>query len=488
MGELILTDQAFFDGSNCEVSLSNCDFGLSLYVDNDNPLDKQLLKTEEMQAKIDEYISFGDLLEEVDNLEVYRELRNNPKNLWNNVSYIKLCFENIDELEFIKNNKNILSKKIVINEFIDIIDLDKVLALLDKFHDYRDIIYVGMVNNFEYVSLSECYQTIMKIKNISDYIMSKNLSPVELIMYTYDIVRNRVYKQEENGEKSTKSRDLSGVLSGRDIVCVGYANILEAILKYCNITSFCAGLTDKNNEISGHERNIIYVKDDKYNIDGVYYFDTTWDSKTMGDENEYLNGYLCFAKTRLEMETYEKRQFIYDECPYYFLDLPNKIKELLDHNELEKCYELYYKSIKYMTRIIGKKIIDSEYFFPILPKYNQFDHDKFVNDVLEVIDYFNRPLSAETYLLILNNVRKIEYYDDPDTYLYDFNTMFKICIQSDWKFKNDHLSKEQQIMKYLFNQDIKQTFINYVRQEELPREILETRLTKVLLNIRNKKS
>ena len=53
---------------------------------------------------------------------------------------------------------------------------------------------------------------------------------------------------------------------------------------------------------SGHARNGIFIEDPKYNINGYYYFDATWDSKRKDNDNSYLLSYKYFAKTKEQMD------------------------------------------------------------------------------------------------------------------------------------------------------------------------------------------
>lgn len=52
-------------------------------------------------------------------------------------------------------------------------------------------------------------------------------------MYAYDILKKRLYKLDE--ENYYKSSDVSSVLTGDSIVCAGYSNVFNAILKCLNI-------------------------------------------------------------------------------------------------------------------------------------------------------------------------------------------------------------------------------------------------------------
>ena len=121
------------------------------------------------------------------------------------------------------------------------------------------------------------------ICDIYEDIKRTNLSPFEQSIYAYDIVKNRKYKKCDYNLRT--SRDLDKILIGDTIVCVGYSNFLNAILKCLNIKAI--PLIDIRRR---HQCNLVYIKDSKYGIDGIYMFDPTGDRKR-NDNNDYISNY-----------------------------------------------------------------------------------------------------------------------------------------------------------------------------------------------------
>ena len=62
-----------------------------------------------------------------------------------------------------------------------------------------------------------------------------HLSPLETVLYVYDLVRERKYQEEGANECHTKSRDLTSVLLGDKIVCAGFVNLFNTILEKLDI-------------------------------------------------------------------------------------------------------------------------------------------------------------------------------------------------------------------------------------------------------------
>ena len=356
-----------------------------------------------------------------------------------------------------------------------------------------------MANNTLYVSLTECLNIVTKIKTIAENIQILNLSPIETIMYTYDLVRNRVYKFEDQDELPATSRDLSSVLFGDKIVCAGYSNIFSALLNYMGIKCHKVGmLAENNNQTDRHERNLIYVKDDKYDIDGVYYFDTTWDSKRENENNEFLNRYKYFAKTLSQMNELEKNKYIYDDMPYLGSNIVPIIEKHLNYNELAEINSKYFVTINYITRMAtGKNALEWGSLIPGAPEYNKFNKSKLLKKLRDGIEKFNKPIPAETFIEILSNVRKVQYYQNPNFYPYSLNDIYKTYVSSNWEFDEHYYSLEQQLLMKIFgcNQEEynvdrdnrREDFINYNHSTELGKEIKAVQLTKLLRNYYNSK-
>lgn len=490
-GELTLTDSAFCEEDKFTIGISAHDFNLEVYVDEEESLEKQL-KNREL---FDYCMDFLDgIIEDEDQLKQQEYISEHFDNILDSVEYIKLSFEEIDNIEFIKKNPIVLTKKIVLDDLLDITDYDKLMELIDKYKDIIDKVYVHLSGNTNYVSLLDCYKTINVIKEQANSIKELNLSPMETIMYVYDQVRNRVYVSESEDETSYKSRDLSEVLFGDKIVCAGYANIFHILLHYIGIDNLKVHLSEKNNPLSGHARNVVYVKDDKYNIDGVYYFDPTWNSKRKNETSEYLYRYTYFAKTRKFMDDDKNYDFIDDYFPTYSTDMGKKIKKIIRDKKYTEL-KPYTKSLNYMSGLVTHtclinpmNIID-----PSLPTYGEFDEKEFLKKFEVVFSKFNKEISGETLLKILNKVRKLEYYQNPELYPYSLDDMYKTFMMSNWEFKEKHVDKRTEALNRVLG--IKQkkevdpieAFVNYAREEELFKELEEVRLTKVLQLVKDQK-
>ena len=496
-GVLLLTNELNYDDKMCEYAVTCYDFGLSLYIDDEYTLGKQLnnqnLIIDGLKDGIDSML-MGENHEEA---YKYKKLIDNLDDFYNYIEYIAFTYD-VDIIKFINDNPIVKNKKIVLPGIIQINDYDKVKDLLNQYDEYKDNIYVSMDNNMTYVSLSDCFNSISMIKHQADEILALNLSPVEMIMYSYDIVRNRVYKDENEDDDKYISRDLNNVLTGDKIVCVGFSNHFSALLHYIGIKCYKTGTTLKDDpDESGHERNIIYIKDDKYNIDGVYYFDTTWDSKRKNETNQFLNKYRFFAKTRREMIELENDLYIYDDSPYFSDNLIEETKTALEENDIGSLAYKYVKTINFMSRIVNEKLLINIGDLVVNRLNNDINNNeinKIINNLQIINDKFNKPIPAETYIKLINNVRKLEYYKDSDFYPYTLDDLYRIYLNSNWKFSKNYYSDQERLLLAIFGKtkdenrnDKREDFINYTRSEDINRDIKEVRLTKILQKTYNNK-
>ena len=321
------------------------------------------------------------------------------------------------------------------------------------------------------------------VKNIYNYykeIECLNLSNIEKIMYAYDIVRNRVYNMESENESLNVSRDLSNVLLGDKIVCVGYSKMFKVLLEMLGIDVQEVFIEGKIN----HERTLIYVKDDKYGIDGAYYFDATWDSKRKEGDNRYLYSYKHFAKTKKYFEEIESGKESYDTKIHKFNPyLADNFKNIVSIKGIEFVPKSMLDEINFMSKTVnGKNLITFLNLNRMMPFYEALDLDKTVEEIKRLTELFNKEIDAETFIKVLYNVRKLRYYKDQTSCPFDIDSFYKTAIISKWKFSKtcgNSLLYEILLGKK-YEPTYKNQMLDYVRENDMFREIKRVELTKTL--------
>ena len=262
-----------------------------------------------------------------------------------------------------------------------------------------------------------------KLEKLVSDIKNSNLSPFEKCLACYNIAKKfKPYK--ENDDEKEKSRYLKYILQDDNeyIVCLGFSNLLKAILDRIGIPNQVIGvdvdisydggfsLEDKSLDMAGHARNLIKIDDDKYGIHGYYLADSTWDNSMVNDL--YTNALLTFEQKKgsKRLERLDNNDLILD-----FSSKEDFIKKINYYLKREMNDQLHYKKSKqeailYGYKEIYNKIINMLYYTNPL-KYNRFygiyekyfkDRNIKLND-LEPIAYKFLDEYAEYVLPLSNN-------------------------------------------------------------------------------------
>lgn len=392
--------------------------------------------------------------------------------------------------KYIANNKMLENKKILLG-YVNMDDFQKLDKLFKYFSDANNV-YVELEHQIDLISIPDLKKVLEKIDEMVDIINKKEYSPMEKLIYTYDLVRKREYKKESAYENPGLSRDLNSVLFGDDIVCAGFSNICNIILNKLDIKSKIYKLIPKEEGKRGHARNVIRLKDEKYGIDGVYFLDTTFDSKK-NKNNDYLYSYKYFCKPYSFFDghnTYENEyEWVLedlDSCIYEYLDFGIAA---LDASKLQKLGDLI-KKINGLSRFLdGKNLLK----LPI-PGISKKEFKKKINEYKRL---FNNPISAEKFLKAVEVVRKDEYLSEPDKYPYGLNAFYCILLNSEFDFK-DYLTEEEKFYQSIFRETLKykdaetkkrnlsHKIINFSDDTGFGKEAEQIRLVKVLNELKNK--
>lgn len=434
-----------------------------------------------------EYLKTSDSEYAEEQIKFYEDVKQRQDELLKNAEYIEFFFDIDSVVKYLNDNKELKSKKIILNEECEL-SYENLKKYESIFGEFSENLYFELTGNKKLISLSDCMSTYKILEEQAKEIEKLNFSPLEKIMYVYDIVRNKVYTKEEQGEDDTVSRDLSSSLLGEKIVCLGYARIFNALLEKVGINSKEIYLY---NDTSGHARNEIYIKDDKYNVDGVYYFDTTWDSKKTNDDNNYLLSYKYFAMTKSKMDSIDGNRIKQNNFSYFSEDMAWEIEDIINTSGIESVPQEMVKSLKHMANIIGTsytlKMLNA--FHSLSPYYGKKTSEELASEIMEIVEYFIKPLSAETLLEVLYNVRKKQYYSNPEKYQFSLNDFYKIVLVSEWNFeKNAEFDLLDAIFGTNNSNSKKDRIVNYARKTGLFKNIEQVKLTRTLKKIYDEKT
>lgn len=201
----------------------------------------------------------------------------------------------------------------------------------------------------EYITEDEKLEAI--VKNIKE----SNMSPLEKYFAVYNIVKKyKPYK--ENYEDLDQARKIKYILDNEYIVCVGYSSLLVELLnkvgiEACTYKTTTSKYDDETNinEKEKHFRTIVNIKDDKYNVDGYFIADATWDNhKNVGDTYDYaLRPFNSMQKSE-ELFSLELIDYILDNSDFNSFCLKINIilnKKIKYGSYLLSAYESIFNEI-----------------------------------------------------------------------------------------------------------------------------------------------
>jgi hypothetical protein len=242
------------------------------------------------------------------------------------------------------------------------------------------------------------YEDFLYMRDTIDYyktlITAYRLSPLEKIMYAYDLMKSFRYNESE--KRSSNSRNIPEIIKTGEIVCVGYSSFFKQLLSELGIEAESIDVVIKDEDKpTWHARNIVHVDDDKYGVHGDFAFDSTWDSYkelykvSDGDGKEVIKQDLDDGDEIIEiigrLPLY--RYFLVPAKEYAEVFKSEDLPEMLTNEEND-----YHKRL-YLEQQFEVEKPDLETFKQILYQvrlaegYSKENVDKEIDDVIFVNEY-----------------------------------------------------------------------------------------------------
>ncbi len=253
------------------------------------------------------------------------------KNLVSDSKYLQIedTITDYENLKFIAPHKNI---KISRNTFRAVKDYDNVYNIISTIRKNGMENYVGIefdLEDKENFKKSKLYNSDLKfningielmleyeleeykkqeelLDMIASDINASGFSPMEKYIAVYNITKKfKEYKEDE--KDLSASRYFKYFMNNEYMVCVGYAKMLADLCERVGIntydyslkvdTSYDKGFSkeEKVVDLAGHARVIVDINDPKYDINGFYVADPTWDNFLEYDLYNYT--LMSFDKT-----------------------------------------------------------------------------------------------------------------------------------------------------------------------------------------------
>ena len=404
--------------------------------------------------------------------------------LLNNLNYV-ILHNDFDSAEFYKKNPILKQYPILL------VDLFKVsrqsLKNATAYFKETDNFFYKLDKNEKEISYDDYVKTVELCDEILQEVVSHDFSPLEQLMYVYDLIRDRVYTAENPEEEYFVSRDITSVLLGDKIVCVGFSNLFAAIIENLGFNSKPCFLFNSE-KISGHRRNIVEIHDDKYQVNGVYYFDTTWDSKHEGD-NSYLNSYLFFSRTKDDMDIITSNHYINLTFNGFDKNFIKRIRSFLRNHELSELSDDDIAIINSVSSfIMHRSLILREMFefesLPFLEGKRKPTKRYIVEKLMKFyLLLYPQRISADKFLDCFISVRQREYLKDSEKYPFDRNTILRTIYNSRWCFEEDRsLLLVLDVVPEVLNHNMKvngPAFENYMEKEKVDDVIEQVRQLKI---------
>lgn len=263
----------------------------------------------------------------------------------------------------------------------------------DEKYENMDII-INDTNFLDYKRYESILYSFIKDVNDTEY------SPFEKYIYAYNITK-RFKEYKENDEDRTKARNIYDILFNEYMVCVGYAKMLNDLLRKMGFESkeIPGDLYIRENEedvykSAGHARTYIHIEDPKYGISGYYIADPTWDNDI---ENDYYNHLAMTSIEATRQKNLSGNAIKYDNISVrelFYIDSLDEFYEKVNYiinNKINNNYEIHkiYKSI--IHDILQElKLIDKSMYDKFISKYSQSGENPFLDSNKDITIEYNQ--------------------------------------------------------------------------------------------------
>ena len=216
------------------------------------------------------------------------------------------------------------------------------------------------------------------------------------------------------------------------MVCLGYSNLLVDLLRRVGISD-CIPVSvvampfgsTFSYAFPNHSRVSVYIKDDKYDIEGIFMADPTWDSV---DESSYGDNYrpndLSIIHALLSKEealTVDVREISNPDIDLMLTRFIEKICEKMNEKKeritKEECEALFNKPIS--KELLAQALLCVDYFSykdKRLPTSFDLNSEEFKN-IVDIDDYNQKLIKVGLYdqVIGLNEIVNNIYYEVPFT-------------------------------------------------------------------------
>ena len=322
------------------------------------------------------------------------------------------------------------------------------------------------------------YEIITEItKNTWNY----DFSPLEKMLYVYDIIRTNFIN---NPRLNEKFEELLNVFTEPSFL---YSLLYNEVLKRLDIKSMDVSGSFYRTE--GRGINVVRVIDDKYDIDGIYYVDISIDSKARFDnslanypkemiKDALINSYSGFCKTK---------DFMVEEgglrLDGLFGPLDVNSFELLNEVEKENGIRGIRALIPFLNNL--SLFLDNEILVDMNIGINNKENIEELKDKIpRLAAFFGKEIDDEDFLEMLLTVRKEEYLENKDLFQLNMETIKECLFKSKFRYEGMGIdfSEDQDYEQEDIDEAIAESFDTYF-EDSIARNNVEDRIKKIKLSL-----
>lgn len=457
----------------CTIMPSNIDGEVNLYI--------SVKDIEKIDFKTLNYFVFNERLYEdiISYFSYGREVIRNAKRIF--------LLKSTGEEKNTKKDSRDLMKLIEANNLVDkrlyieagnLSFSDEDMELVKPFKNCKNSLISFGLTGF-YNGIPEVLISKEIIDEIYRRIKQHNFSPLEQLLYAYDIIKTNFMCDPVYAKK------LEELICEYSEPSYCYAFIYKGIMDKLNI---------KNNYTYGEFHsdrraiNVAYIKDEEYDVDGIYYFDIGSNSKqkfvnriisnpNADIKEELINNYSSFCKTKSYMLNSGNLDLdlAFGDFDAGFMEIYDAI---LEKKGISDIYQLrgFFNSIAYF---VGEPTVIDE--------FNGIKSQEELDDIRDRVEklttYFGKDILGEDFLEILFNVRKVEYIENKELFSLNIDTIKKCLYRSKFSFEGTNLDfpedrvYEQEDITEIIQDTFEENFEKTVKNQNLEDRIKKLKLS-----------
>ena len=355
------------------------------------------------------------------------------KRVFNIIDYMDRRYKNVRFNVSFKNHGHYYGKE----EFENLLEVEEYIK-----RRYNREYELSLSGDGKLFNKGQVINANSKINDVVEYLKNSSLSPYEKVLYVHTLLKEFDYVY--NKENSDLGRNVYSVLNTRNMICVGYAALFNAVfseLKDENIKCKMETITteDLSSNIEWHALNCVYLKDEKYNVEGYYNIDAC-----MNHKNDTLENFMIppedlkhsYAFTSVDTN----KKIVYISGNLFNQSFPIQNSECnekeLNGSKLKYNDNIIRSSLDFLNTDITKKCM----------KELKLKRMKTTSDIIDVINKCvneSEAISLEKTKKCLQEVSKELYeLDDEEAKIYAENAILKNCFGALFCYERNECSND----------------------------------------------